>query len=251
MRNCPGCGKIQYYSFSSGFCRAKKQNRKCDRCKRLGAKHSEETKIKMSIASKGKKKSPEAIENNRKSHLGLKPSKETLIKLKNRWKIKDHPWIGRHHTKESRKKMSMNKKGVFSGEKNPMFGKTHSKETVERISRLNRIRMIEKLKKTMCNFHPPYNEEACKYFDILGEQNNWNIKHALNGGEHHVEELGYWIDGYDIDKNIVIEYDEQAHFNSDGSLKEKDIQRMNRLIEHLKCNFYRFNEVTKELRQYS
>ena len=41
---------------------------------------------------------------------------------------------GRHHSEESKKKMSLAKKGMYIGEKNPFYGKTHSEETRRKLS---------------------------------------------------------------------------------------------------------------------
>ena len=43
---------------------------------------------------------------------------------------KDSPWYGKHHTDESRKKMSKAQKG----EKNPMYGRTHTENTRNKIA---------------------------------------------------------------------------------------------------------------------
>lgn len=72
-------------------------------------------------------------------------------------------------------------------------------------------------------------------------ENNCNIQHALNGGEYHIKELGYFVDGYDSKNNIVYEWDEETHFNYLG-LKERDINRQNEIINHLKCDFIRIRE---------
>jgi hypothetical protein len=71
-----------------------------------GQKHTEETRVKMSIAHIGEKN----------SMYGKKGS-----------------FCGRKHTKEARKKMSEIKKG----EKHPLFGKHHSAETRQKISLAN------------------------------------------------------------------------------------------------------------------
>ena len=59
---------------------------------RLGRHHTEETKLKMSIAKKGKKLTEEHKQNINKSHLG-----------KHLWKNREHPrgMLGKHHTEES------------------------------------------------------------------------------------------------------------------------------------------------------
>jgi hypothetical protein len=100
-----------------------------------------------------------------------------------------------------------------------------------------RLMMVERLRKTHQNFHPPYNEKACHFFDKLMFERNINIQHALNGGEYHIKELEYWVDGYDVVNNTVYEYDEKFHFDSDGKLSEKDIIRENLIKNHLNCKF--------------
>lgn len=102
--------------------------------------------------------------------------------------------------------------------------------------------MVERLRATDKNFHPPYNVKACEYFDKLMVEKNIKIQHALNGGEFHISELGYWVDGYDSENNTVYEFDEKWHFDVHGKLTQKDIDRQLRIEEHLKCTFVRIKE---------
>ena len=76
----------------------------------------------------------------------------------------------------------------------------------------------------------------------LNEERNWNLQHAENGGETYC--IGYWLDGYDKDLNIVFEYDEPAHYKDvqNNILNEKDIQRQQNIINELHCEFWRYNE---------
>lgn len=53
--------------------------------------------------------------------------------------------------------------------------------------------------------------------------------------------MGYWVDYYEPNLNIVIEWDEKHHYINE-ELKNKDINRMNEIKEYLKCKFYRYNE---------
>lgn len=103
------------------------------------------------------------------------------------------------------------------------------------IKRKARIRV----RKTNPTTYPNYNPEACKLIDQYGKDHNYNFQHAENGGEFHVSGLGYWVDGYDKEKNIVIEIDESFHFDENDNLKERDIIRQNEITEHLKCEFIR------------
>lgn len=81
-----------------------------------GKNHSDETKRKMSVASKGKSK-PWLI--------GRKLSPESIEKLR---QIN----LGRVLSDETRKKISENHHDV-NGENNPMYGKKHSPEIIEKL----------------------------------------------------------------------------------------------------------------------
>jgi hypothetical protein len=65
-----------------------------------------------------------------------------------------------------------------------------------------------------------------------------NIQHAENGGEFHIKELGYWVDGYDKENNTVYEWDEKSHYIN-GELREKDLIRQKEIKAFLNCKFIR------------
>lgn len=87
--------------------------------------------------------------------------------------------------------------------------------------------------------YPSYNMNACQLIDEYGKKNGYDFQHALNGGEFFISHLGYWVDGYDKEKNVVIEVDEQHHFNAAGKLRERDVYRQNEIQKHLGCDFIR------------
>jgi hypothetical protein len=118
-----------------------KLTRQKHRLARLGLKHSEETKTKLSEIMKQIANRPEWKERNRSSHIGLNRSEETRAKMRLARALR--PPI----SEETRAKMRLAQKMRFSrpgsknpmlgihrfGSKNPMFGKHHSKETIEKI----------------------------------------------------------------------------------------------------------------------
>lgn len=120
-----------------------------------------------------------------------------------------------------------------------LMGDHKSREYKKKI-RKSTISYIERLK-GICR--PRYNKNSCIYFDFLSKERNWNLQHAENGGEFHIKELGYFLDAYDKEKNVVVEYDEIKHYKN-KELMEKDLCRQNEIINFLKCDFYRYNEET-------
>jgi len=102
-----------------------------------------------------------------------------------------------------------------------------------------RIAAIKRIEDRYGQAVPNYNPDACKLIDEYGKENGYNFQHAENGGEHHIKKLGYWVDGYDKEKNVVIEVDESFHFDYNGDLKEKDIIRQKEIEKYLNCEFIR------------
>jgi len=103
--------------------------------------------------------------------------------------------------------------------------------------RLKRIKQIEKNKFDNNQVVPSFNSKACELFDKISEKNNIKIQHAMNGGEFYIKELGYFVDGYDKENNVVYEFDEKYHKYQ----KEKDKIREKEITDFLKCKFIRIS----------
>ena len=157
------------------------------------------------------------------------------------------------HTKESCKKISISIKKKWKNKKyrnkclknftkNQMVGRIFSHES-KRKMRLSAIKRIERNRFDGHQMSPGFNPRACQFIEEYGKQHGYNFQHAMNGGEFHIEELGYWVDGYDKEKNVVFEYDEPHH---NIKQEKNDLQRMNEIKNHLKCTFIRYNEKTKK-----
>lgn len=87
-----------------------------------------------------------------------------------------------------------------------------------------------------------YNPLACQFIDNINHEFGWNLQHAMNGGE--IQIIGYSLDGYDKDKNIVFEYDEPKHRKSVYMKKDRDRER--RIINVLHpTKFVRYDEKEK------
>jgi hypothetical protein len=177
----------------------------------MGRQPSAETKLKISEFHKGKCISHEVRLKISKTHTGMR------------------------HSEESKKKISNSGKGRITSE-----------ETKEKL-RIATRRAIENGKICVKNWFC-FNPWSCIYIDALSLDTGWNLQHAENGGE--IRCLWYSLDGYDKERNIAFEYDEQRHFNFDGTLKECDVVRMQKIVKELNCQFYRYNEPKNELIRY-
>jgi hypothetical protein len=129
------------------------------------------------------------------------------------------------------------------GKDNPNYGNKWSKKQKTRMREISVKKYIER-GYILTNYNP----NACKYFDKLSKEKKWNLQHAENGGEVVVN--GYFLDAYDKDRNIVVEYDEPNHFLG-GKLKQKDFDRMNEIKQTMGCTFYRYDERTKKIKRYN
>lgn len=117
-------------------------------------------------------------------------------------------------------------------------GYPHSEETKQHLREV----FVEKIKNLKNGFKCFYSKRGCEYMNKLNEERNWNLQHAENGGEIYC--IGYWVDGYDKNLNIVFEYDEPAHYKDvkNNILNDKDLQRQQNIINELHCEFWRYNE---------
>jgi hypothetical protein len=211
-RDCPHCGCIRLYSNRSNFLKAIKKKSVCITCLNRKKVLNKEYIKKLSIAKLGERN----------------PCKRDDVKLKISTVTKGKS----KHSEEFKARMSLLHKGKITSDKT----KKKMREAV-----LNKIKLYGKYAR---NFNPI----ACSYIDNINKMTGWNLIHALNGGEYIV--IGYSLDGYDKERNIVFEYDEPKHFSKDGVLKEKDFNRMKDIILILACRFIRYNEKENKIIEY-
>jgi hypothetical protein len=232
-RICPKCGKDIFYKTKSALIYRTKKNSNCKNCINAGRTpwnkgihHSNETKQKISEANKN-------------------PSAETRQKMSKSLKGKT-PWnkgkkmeevFDAEKIKEIKQKNAL----AHTGKNNYLFGMKRSTESKLKM-RLSAIKRINNNISNGGQIQPRYNPVACNYFNRLMEQNGVHIQHAENGGEFFIKELGYWVDGYDAENNVVYEFDESHHYSSNGTLKEKDAIRQQEIENILKCKIIRIKE---------
>lgn len=155
--------------------------------------------------------------------------------------MKNKASTGRRNSPESIKKMSEAKKGKkFSAEhrkalsvaRNKYYGNHgYSEEAKQKQRLLGRAQRIREIEERYGQIMPSYNPAACKVIEEYGATHGYDFLHAENGGE--VQILGYFVDGYDENKNVVIEYYEKRH----NKTKNRDGRRQQEITNHLGCEF--------------
>lgn len=140
--------------------------------------------------------------------------------------------------------LKYNRKCNTCGNKGKGFqSKVYPYDRTDIINKKSRVSAIEYISSCKSQCVPRYNKNSIFIIEQKAfELGIVDLQHAENGGEFHIKELGYFIDGYSKSKNIVIEYDEPHHFNKDGKLKLKDVQRQSEIENYLGCTFIRIKE---------
>jgi hypothetical protein len=103
----------------------------------LGKTHSDESKLKMSKSRKGKKRNP--------------------------------------HSTETRKKISLANQGVFNGQKNPMYGKNHNKNSLDLMSSKAKTRADKKYS-NYYEFISPFGDKIIEFTTILDFCKKHNLR---------------------------------------------------------------------------
>jgi len=120
------------------------------------------------------------------------------------------------------------------GTANGNFGRDFTVVHRERMSKSAIARVVRQ------GTYTSYNKSSIPIIEAYGSENGYEFKHAENGGEYHVPNTMFMVDGYDIENNVVIEFDEVHHKLEKNIIKDK--QRQDQIGFELKCKFIRMNE---------
>lgn len=211
-RNCPECNKLLTYKQPSNYYNSKKNNTLCRSCSQLGERH----------------------------HWNKVPFPERLKDQQRiKWTGKNNPNYGGNFSDSHRKNLSNSIKN--SPKCKAIRDKRRGIPIKKEIRNKIRLSIIKDLENKLGHqLHPNYNKTACKIFEQINIEFGWHGQHAENGGEYHIKELGYWVDYYEPNLNIVIEYDEKKH--NYGNSPIKDEMRQKEIENLLNCKFYRIKE---------
>jgi len=208
-RKCPDCNiDIEYGSRKAYHIAIKFPSRRCRWCKQKGKQISNETRQKLSVSRLGK-----GHPHTEKHKQNMRGSGNGMYGI-HRYDIQN-PFYGKHHTEEARRKM--------------------------RIAACKRVIKLQRNNNGRIN---NVGKKEGRYFRKLERKNGWNgIFFSKSRRQYLIEPLGYFVDYFEPNLNIVVEYDEPRHYKN-GTLKAKDIKRMEEIKQHLGCQVWRYNEYT-------
>jgi hypothetical protein len=220
IRNCPNCGAELKTNNKYYYQKAVNENKKCLSCSLSGRSFSDEHKAKLSKNHADVSGDKNPFKNKKHTAASINKMLDTRSKHPT-WKV---------NASNAMKRIRADHWGTVNPMDNP--------ESVHKI----RIKRIEEIKNKSVNGQliPNYNPSSIPIIEAKArELGITDLQHAENGGEFYIKELGYWVDGYSKEKNIVIEYDEPHHFDENGNLKSRDVIRQKEIEEYLQCVFIR------------
>ena len=167
-------------------------------------------------------------------------------KMSEKTKDKNNPMYGKHHSKETKIKISNANKGhpawnkgiktgivpktaFKKGQPSAFKGRHHSEETKKIMSKKLRIASFNYVKKMRDILYPCIGHNEKKILDKLEKEIGYKI-------ERQFKCEGYFIDGYIPKLKLAIEVDEIP------KNREKDIKREKIIKNNLKCNFLRIKD---------
>lgn len=220
---CPQCNKEILYKNKYTFNKSNINNKVCIFCSRQNT----------GLKNKGRKRTEDfkkTLSEKMKMHPSIKGNQERANKIKNKL-------TGRDVSSFHKGKTSFLKKCIVcQDEFECQPYRSDSNHFCNRKCQ-NEYYFLNKIWK------PKFNPKACTLIEEYGKENGYNFQHALNGGEWRVKNLNFWVDGYDKEKNVVIEYNENHH--NTPLQKEKDKIRRENIIQTLKCVFIILNSNNK------
>ena len=210
MRNCPKCGKEIYHITKHILNQSIKGNRVCKTCSKLSINNPN---FNTHFSDERKDKISKSCSIDRIKRYSNKTERDKLSESQ----------IERYLDVEQKKKTSKSVKSALHRpevRKKHLDALHHSKWIKVRTDK-GQLELINKWNKIGFNFEP-----------------NYQVKDD--------QDL-FYIDGYDKERNVVLEYDSKYHNRKQQ--KEKDLVRQQKIIRILKPTaFWRYNSINKQCR---
>jgi hypothetical protein len=154
---------------------------------------------------------------------------------------------GKGFSVEHRNSLSLAKKGKTSPKKGLSLIEICGEENAKKVKKKQRIARINAIEERYGQVFPAYNIRACRFFEQFDRDFNTKGQHGTSSGEYYIKELGYWLDYINFGLNLIIEWDEEVHYDVDGNLEMRDVQRQKEIQEHFPdFRFVRIREKFQE-----
>lgn len=117
--------------------------------------------------------------------------------------------------------------------KNKNYEEIMGPEKANKVKKERRLKRLEQIGENF-NKYIAYNKKASEFFKELDIFLNLkNSRYAtINEGELFINELAYSLDYINFQKKLIIEWDEDYHFDKEGNLRKKDIERERNIREY-------------------
>lgn len=180
----------------------------------LGKKNPDHSK-----RMKGENNPAKRLEVRKKISRGVRKVREQTVKKMVATRRKNDSYIFSKEQKEKMRKSHL--------ERIKRLGYTHTPEAI----RKQRISLIKHIKEFRGNVRPNIGKHEKQLLDEFELSNNLKLIRQF-----YIKDLGYFIDGYYKELNLVVEIDEKP------KIKERDIKREKEIKEELDCEFIRIKD---------
>ena len=136
---------------------------------------------------------------------------------------------GRECSEKTRKRISISN-----------TGRKNSKPFSDETKRKMRVSAINYIKKNCKGFKPRIGKNEKRILDELEQELNYKIIR-----QYYIKNIGYFVDGYISELNLVIEIYENHHYMINNRLKKKELKREKEIKGKLNCKFMRIKDGTK------
>ena len=132
-----------------------------------------------------------------------------------------------------------------------LLGRVQPLEQTRKI-RLKAIKRVSEASFEGRQICPACSPRACEFFERFDKDFNTQGRYGTNGGEYFIKELGYWPDYINFNLKLIMEWDEEDHYNGSGVLKKKDVRRQEEIQKYFPdFRFVRIREKFQEGMGYS
>lgn len=224
--NNPKCKIEIYYSNEYSYRHAEKNKSVCKSCSSYGENNP--------YHWKGKRRSKDTIDKIKKSKIGQKSNYDIWLEKYGKEEADERQRIsneknsksntGRKQSEESKRRIGKSNSGSNPNKRKPkpwQVGENNPSKRPE-VKEKIRIARLKEIEEKHGQVMPNYNPVACEIIEGFNKF-GYNFRHAENGGEVCV--AGYFPDGLDEERNLIVEMDESHHFDVDGNLRQKDVER--------------------------